>query len=84
MWVRHLEEAGLFCSLRIRDGEGEEANLTLIGRGVVTEPLGRLRTLAYGIISRSPCPVPSVRAAPGYTATRNRAPYRGRVHPEVP
>jgi nucleotide-binding universal stress UspA family protein len=36
------------------------ADLILIGRGVVTETLGRLRTHAYGIVSRSPCPVLSV------------------------
>ena len=36
------------------------ADLILIGRGAVTETLGRLRTHAYGIVSRSPCPVLSV------------------------
>jgi nucleotide-binding universal stress UspA family protein len=36
------------------------ADLLLIGRGVVTQTLGRLRTHAYGIVSRSPCPVLSV------------------------
>ena len=39
---------------------GEDADLILIGRGSLQAPLGRLRTHAYGIIQRSPCPVLSV------------------------
>ena len=42
------------------DARQEEADLILIGRGLVGETLGRLRTNAYGIIRRSPCPVLSV------------------------
>ena len=38
----------------------EDADLLLIGRGSLQSPLGRLRTHAYGIIQRSPCPVLSV------------------------
>ena len=38
----------------------EEADLVIIGRGSLQSPLGRLRTHAYGIIQRSPCPVISV------------------------
>jgi nucleotide-binding universal stress UspA family protein len=38
----------------------DEADLILIGRGAVQAALGRLRTHAYGIIQRSPCPVLSV------------------------
>jgi len=38
----------------------ERADLILIARGSLTAPLGRLRTRAYGIIQRSPCPVLSV------------------------
>lgn len=38
----------------------EEADLILIGRGSLQSALGRLRTHAYGIIQRSPCPVLSV------------------------
>jgi hypothetical protein len=38
----------------------EDADLILIGRGIVTETLGRLRTHAFGIVQRSPCPVLSV------------------------
>jgi nucleotide-binding universal stress UspA family protein len=35
-------------------------DLVVIGRGVLQETLGRLRTHAYGIIRHSPCPVLSV------------------------
>ena len=35
----------------------EQADLMIIGRGAVAEPFGRLRTHAFGIIQRSPCPV---------------------------
>jgi nucleotide-binding universal stress UspA family protein len=67
---RIQRSAGVVAPLRVAVGpivatvteaaRQDEADLTLIGRGVVTEPLGRLRTHAYGIISRSPCPVLSV------------------------
>jgi len=36
------------------------ADLAVIGRGLLHETLGRLRTHAYGIIRQSPCPVISV------------------------
>jgi nucleotide-binding universal stress UspA family protein len=36
------------------------ADLVFIGRGSLAEPFGRMRTHAYGIIQRSPCPVVSV------------------------
>jgi nucleotide-binding universal stress UspA family protein len=36
------------------------ADLIVIGRGVLDEALGRLRTHAYGIIRQAPCPVISV------------------------
>jgi nucleotide-binding universal stress UspA family protein len=36
------------------------ADLVVIGRGVLHETLGRLRTHSYGIIRQSPCPVLSV------------------------
>jgi nucleotide-binding universal stress UspA family protein len=53
------------CVGNVADGVGEEArrhgaDLIVIGRGVMNETLGRLRTHAYGIIRRSPCPVISV------------------------
>jgi nucleotide-binding universal stress UspA family protein len=49
----------------VSDGVREEArrhgaDLIVIGRGVLHETLGRLRTHAYGIIRHSPCPVISV------------------------
>lgn len=37
-----------------------KADLVVIGRGVLNEPLGRLRTNTYAIIRQSPCPVISV------------------------
>jgi nucleotide-binding universal stress UspA family protein len=36
------------------------ADLVVIGRGVIHETLGRLRTHAHAIIRQSPCPVLSV------------------------
>jgi nucleotide-binding universal stress UspA family protein len=42
------------------DAREENADLILIGRGALQSALGRLRTHAYGIIQRSPCPVLSV------------------------
>jgi nucleotide-binding universal stress UspA family protein len=42
------------------EAQRHAADLVLIGRGVLHEKLGRLRTHAYGIIRRSPCPVLSV------------------------
>jgi nucleotide-binding universal stress UspA family protein len=45
----------------IRDeARRHNADLVIIGRGVLHEKLGRLRTLSYGIIRHSPCPVLSV------------------------
>jgi nucleotide-binding universal stress UspA family protein len=43
-----------------QDAREEDADLILIGRGSLQSALGRLRTHAYGIIQRSPCPVLSV------------------------
>lgn len=37
-----------------------EADLILIGRGVIQRTLGRLRTAAYAIIREAPCPVISI------------------------
>ena len=36
------------------------ADLIVIGRGVLNETLGRMRTHTYGIIREAPCPVISV------------------------
>jgi nucleotide-binding universal stress UspA family protein len=62
--------AGVHAPLRVAVGDivatvaehaqEEEADLILIGRGSLHAALGRLRTHAYGIIHRSPCPVLSV------------------------
>jgi nucleotide-binding universal stress UspA family protein len=53
------------CVGNVAEGVREEArrhgaDLIVIGRGVLHETLGRLRTQAYGIIRHSPCPVISV------------------------
>ena len=40
--------------------QGLQAVPFVLGRGSLQAPLGRLRTHAYGIIQRSPCPVLSV------------------------
>ena len=38
----------------------DNVDLMIIGRGTVSEALGRLRTHAFGLIQHSPCPVLSV------------------------
>jgi nucleotide-binding universal stress UspA family protein len=62
--------AGVQAPLRVAVGDlvatvaenasEEEADLILLGRGLLQSAMGRLRTHAYGIIQRSPCPVLSV------------------------
>jgi len=42
------------------EAKQERADLVIIGRGSVPEPFGRLRTHAFGIIQRAPCPVLSL------------------------
>ena len=64
------KSAGIDAPLRVAVGEiaatvaeearQEGADLVLLGRGSLQSTLGRLRTHAYGIIQRSPCPVLSV------------------------
>jgi len=64
------EEAGVNAALcvavgNVADGVREEArrhgtDLVVIGRGILHETLGRLRTHAYGVIRHAPCPVLSV------------------------
>jgi nucleotide-binding universal stress UspA family protein len=69
--IAHLQTAaGVDAPLcvavgNIAEGVREEArrhgaDLIVIGRGMLHETLGRLRTHAYGIIRHSPCPVLSV------------------------
>jgi nucleotide-binding universal stress UspA family protein len=65
-----LRSSGVGAPLRVAVGgivptvteeaKQEQADLVIIGRGAVSEPFGRLRTHAFGIIQRSPCPVLSV------------------------
>lgn len=65
-----LKEGGIDLPLRVAIGgivqtateeaRQEQADLMIIGRGSISEPFGRLRTHAFGIIQRSPCPVLSV------------------------
>lgn len=62
--------AGVNSPLRVAVGEigptvteearQEHADLVIIGRGAISEPFGRLRTHAFGIIQLSACPVLSV------------------------
>jgi nucleotide-binding universal stress UspA family protein len=66
--MRH--DADVEAPLRVAVGEiaatvaeearRENADLIIVGRGSLSEPFGRLRTHAFGIIQRSPCPVLSV------------------------
>lgn len=68
--TKQQASAGLDASLcvsigHVAEGVREEAlrcnaDMILIGRGVLHETLGRLRTHSYGIIRHSPCPVLSV------------------------
>jgi len=63
-------EAGTDLDVLLRFGRVEnvvrdaalahEADLILIGRGVIHGMLGRLRSAAYGIIREAPCPVISI------------------------
>lgn len=65
-----LEAAGVEAQSRVVVGEivgrateaarEDRADLLVVGRGVLAEPFGRIRTHAFGIIEQSPCPVLSV------------------------
>lgn len=65
-----LRTAGVDLPLRVAVGQivdtvteearQEGAEMMIIGRGSLQSPLGRLRTHAYAMIQRSPCPVLSV------------------------
>jgi len=65
-----LKSAGVEAQSRVVVGEivsratesarEEDADLLIVGRGSLTEPFGRIRTHAFGIIERSHCPVLSV------------------------
>jgi len=51
---------GQIVRMVVEEAVRERADLLILGRGSVAEPFGRLRTHAFGIIQRSPCPVISV------------------------
>lgn len=67
---RQMQAAGISAPLCVVSGNPaaavreealtHNADLVIIGRGMLDETLGRLRTQAYGIIRSSPCPVISV------------------------
>jgi hypothetical protein len=64
-----LDTSSVTADLRVavwerrRNGHGNDdrgaGGLLVIGRGTVSESFGRLRTHAFGIIQRSPCPIVS-------------------------
>jgi nucleotide-binding universal stress UspA family protein len=57
----HLSvESGNIADMVREDALRHGAGLVLVGRGVLQEPLGRLRTNTYSIIRHAPCPVLSV------------------------
>jgi nucleotide-binding universal stress UspA family protein len=68
--VSVMTSAGIDLPYRVMAGEivhtvteearQESADLVVIGRGSVAASLGRLRTHAFGMIQRAPCPVLSV------------------------
>lgn len=54
-----LKPGGVAAAVRTA-AEENRADLVIIGRGVMQEVLGRLRTNVYSIVRESPCPVISV------------------------
>jgi nucleotide-binding universal stress UspA family protein len=42
------------------EAQRHKADLVIIGRGMLDQSLGRLRTHSYAIIRQAPCPVLSV------------------------
>jgi nucleotide-binding universal stress UspA family protein len=65
-----LQQEGIGAPLRVAAGavveavtetaRQERSDLVIVGRGAISEPFGRLRTHAAGIVHRAPCPVISV------------------------
>jgi nucleotide-binding universal stress UspA family protein len=53
-------EAGDVARVMRRTAEQSHADLVVIGRGVMQERFGRMRTHVYSVIRESPCPVISV------------------------
>jgi len=68
--ARLQQQAGAKAEVRLEGGEVAQvvrqaaldasADLVVIGRGVLREAFGRLRSNSYAIIRESPCPVLSV------------------------
>jgi nucleotide-binding universal stress UspA family protein len=61
-WVEgslHVTIGGIAETIA-EEARREEADLIILGRGLLSSPLGRLRSNAYAIIQQSPCPVVSV------------------------
>jgi len=68
--AKAIEAAGIKAESLIAAGEPHKvvadtaarlgADLVIIGRGVATDTLGRLRAQGYGIVRQAPCPVLSV------------------------
>jgi nucleotide-binding universal stress UspA family protein len=52
--------AGDVAETIYEEAHRHDAHLIVIGRGVLHETLGRLRTHAHAIIRQAPCPVLSV------------------------
>jgi len=52
--------AGDVAAVVSEEARGHDADLVVIGRGVIHEKLGRLRTHAHAVIRQAPCPVISV------------------------
>jgi len=53
-------DAGDVAAVVSEEAQGHGADLVVIGRGVIHEKLGRLRTHAHAVIRQAPCPVLSV------------------------
>ena len=67
---RQMQAANMHAPVHVVNGDvaaavraeaiDRSADLVIIGRGMLDETLGRLRTHAYSIIRSAPCPVISV------------------------
>jgi nucleotide-binding universal stress UspA family protein len=58
--VETVLEGGEIAAAVRKAAEENHADLLIIGRGVLQEVFGRMRTNVYSIIRESPCPVISV------------------------
>jgi len=55
-----IVEGGDVAPVVRRAAEENQADLVVIGRGVLQELFGRMRTHVYSVIREAPCPVISV------------------------